>query len=175
MSCVACLCRIGADLSLGCVRDFETCASLQQRCSQMLVRLVECGLMLLASRVQTEKVVYWCDLCAFSIFPPSTTLENEGEGYCATRPGQCASSEGDACISLVSRASGSRFVIWTFGHRSAKHVKVPCDCRARGCVSASTGKISRCRAGFSVSASTGGISRATRDILNLCRPAQALP
>ena len=34
--------------------------------------------MLLASRMQTKKVVCWCDLCAFSIFPPSATLENEG-------------------------------------------------------------------------------------------------
>ena len=42
--------------------------SLQQQCSQLLVRLVECGLrMLLASRMQTKKVVCWCDLCAFSI------------------------------------------------------------------------------------------------------------
>ena len=39
----------------------------------------KCGLtMLLASRMLTKKVVCWCDLCAFSIFPPSTTLENGG-------------------------------------------------------------------------------------------------
>ena len=86
--------------------------------------------MLLASRMQTKKVVCWCDLCAFSIFPPSTTLENGGGGNCATRPGQRAISEGDACVSLVSHASGSRFEIWAFGHHSAKHVKVPRGCRA---------------------------------------------
>ena len=80
-------------------------------------------------------------VCIFD-FPTLHDPRKWGGGYGATRPGQRASSEGDARVSLVSRAIGSRFEIWTFGHHSAKHVKVPRGCRARGCVSASTGKIS---------------------------------